>query len=703
MLLTTRLAGTRLVAWLPLRGFPAHRRIERRLAAISSGTQNTEQVAGQNGVPEDVAGSSTSDSPVGPRHLGPTVRPAGWRGPPWFSRLPGWLPAAAVYLMAGVVIWWHVWTGHPTSSMVCTCGDPASFAWFIAWPAYAISHGHSLFFTSQVHVPGGMNLLVNTSVLALGVVLAPVTWLFGPIASLNVALTAAPALSALSAYLCLRRALGLRWVASFVGGMLFGFSPFMMRNEAVNHLQVTFLALVPLIFWCCYELAVSQRGRWWGWGLGLGALVTLQFFVGLEILTIAALIAALGLSLALLAALSRTGTLTRTGTLGRRLPFAVRGFVLAGAVAGILLAYPLWFALAGPGRIKGADWPFPVVNGLARVVLPLAQWRFQQVYLPMVGYRGPAGMFGGYLGVPVLAALVAAVVVVRRPLAKLCAAVTFITVWLSLGARHPPVPLGGEPSWVLLPWRSLDHLPVLDKITPANFSAAAVWFVVIACALLLDRIWPAARTTAPGAPAAGKRPAGTPAATALPAWATVARVAGACLLSLALVIPWLFSWPLPFTTSTITPPSWVVHNNTRLPASAVVLFYPFPASYRDQALVWQAMSGLKYRVVGGRGIVAGPGGAADHGLAPGTAEGTMSALTTSYSPHSYLRLPPPPSPATAQAFRSALRRWGVTNIVMIDEGRKPGYARQWLTSVLGTPPQLENGAWLWNDVPKLIS
>ena len=585
--------------------------------------------------------------------------------------------------MVGVAMWWHVWSGHPTSSMVCACGDPASFAWFISWPAYAISHGHSLFFTSQVHVPGGMNLLVNTSVLALGLVLAPVTWLFGPIASLNVALTAAPVLSALSAYACLRRALGLGWVASFVGGMLFGFSPFMMRNEAVNHLQVSFLALTPLIFWCCYELAVTQRGKWWGWGLGLGVLVTLQFFVGLEILTIAALTAALCLSLAVLAALSRTGTLRRTGTLGRRLPFAVRGFALAAAAAGVLLAYPLWFALAGRGHIKGADWPFPAVNGLARVALPLAQSSFQQAHLPMIGYLGRAGTLGGYLGIPALAVLVAAVLVVPRPLAKLCAAVTFITVWLSLGSSHLPVSHGGEPSSLPLPWRALDHVPVLDKITPANFSAAVVWFVAIASALVVDRIWPAARTAA--------------------ARVTVTRVAGAGLVGLALVVPWLLSWPLPFTTSAVNPPSSVIDTSTRLPASAVVLFYPFPSSYKDQALVWQAMSGLRYRIVGGRGIVAGPGDAADHGLTPGTPEGIMSGLTTSYSPHAYLRLPPPPTPATVRTFQNALRIWGVTNIVMTDEGRKPGYARQWLTSVLGTPPQLENGAWVWNDVPKLVS
>jgi hypothetical protein len=587
-------------------------------------------------------------------------------------RVPAWLFVAAGYLALGVVLWWHVWTGNPASTMVCACGDPASFVWFLDWPAYAISHGHSLFFATTAHVPGGMNLLDNTSVLALGVALAPVTWLWGPVASLNVALTLAPALSALAAYVCLRRALGLSRLAAFTGGLMFGFSPFVMRNEAVNHLQVTFQALLPLIFWCGYELAVTQRGKWWRWGLALGVLTALQFFVGQETLTITVMTAGIALVLAVLAALFRQGALSPGGVLASRLPFAIRGFALAAGVTALLLAYPLWFALAGPRHIKGADWAYAATNGLLRVLLPLSQSAFQQLHLPQIGYLGPAGTLGAYLGIPALAVLGVAVFAVRRPLPKLCAAVTLITIWLSLGATHLRVSSGGEPPWFVLPWRAFDHLPVLDKLTPANFSAAAVWFVAVAGALLVDRIQ------------------------SLPArWAW----AGAGAVSAALVLPWAFAWPLPFTTSVISTPASV----SRLPSGAVVLFYPFPSSYLDQALVWQAQSGMRYAVVGGRGLVSGPDGTVDHGLTPGTPEGTMSGLTTSYSPHSYLALPPQPTPATAQAFRAALRRWGVTDVVITGGGRDPAYARQWLTTVLGARPRLRSGAWVWSDVQKLLA
>ena len=70
----------------------------------------------------------------------------------------------------------------------------------MAWPAWAIAHLHSVFFSGAVNVPHGANLLSNTSGPLIGVLLAPVTWTFGPVAATNVALTLAPALSALGLF-----------------------------------------------------------------------------------------------------------------------------------------------------------------------------------------------------------------------------------------------------------------------------------------------------------------------------------------------------------------------------------------------------------------------------------------------------------------------------------------------------------------------
>jgi hypothetical protein len=103
------------------------------------------------------------------------------------------LLALACFTIPAIVLWWQVWSGHPSSALTCGCGDPAQEVWFMAWPAWAITHLHSLFFSGAVNVPHGANLLSNTSGPLVGVVLAPVTWLFGPVTATNVALTLAPA------------------------------------------------------------------------------------------------------------------------------------------------------------------------------------------------------------------------------------------------------------------------------------------------------------------------------------------------------------------------------------------------------------------------------------------------------------------------------------------------------------------------------
>ena len=77
--------------------------------------------------------------------------------------------------------------------------------------------------------PHGVNLLANTSSVAIGVALAPITWIFGPIATFNVALFLSPVLSALAMFILVRR--WVTWMpAAFVAGLLYGFSPFVSAN-----------------------------------------------------------------------------------------------------------------------------------------------------------------------------------------------------------------------------------------------------------------------------------------------------------------------------------------------------------------------------------------------------------------------------------------------------------------------------------------
>ena len=204
--------------------------------------------------------------------------------------------ALVAYLGVSILLWWQIWSSHPTTVTTCGCGDASLFVWYLEWPAYALVHGHSFLYSSALFHPTGTNLLSNTSVLAMGVPLIPVTLLWGPVATLNVAFTLAPALSALAMFWLLRR--WVRWSpAAFVGGLVYGFSPFAFVSLAGGHLMLGFLALLPLMVACLDELVLRQRRGPYLVGGTLGLLVVVQFFVGTEMLVIAGLSGLVGLVL----------------------------------------------------------------------------------------------------------------------------------------------------------------------------------------------------------------------------------------------------------------------------------------------------------------------------------------------------------------------------------------------------------------------
>ena len=79
-----------------------------------------------------------------------------------------------------------------------------------------------------------MNLAQNTSAPLLGLLTAPLTLAVSPIASVNLLLWLAFPLSAFSMFVVLRH--WVRWdLAAFVGGALYGFSPYMV-TQAVSAL-----------------------------------------------------------------------------------------------------------------------------------------------------------------------------------------------------------------------------------------------------------------------------------------------------------------------------------------------------------------------------------------------------------------------------------------------------------------------------------
>lgn len=586
--------------------------------------------------------------------------------------------AFLVYLAISVALWWHVWSTHPTSVDACGCNDPALFLWFIEWPAYALAHGHNPFYSTAIFHSTGIDLLSNTSVLAIGIPLAPVTWLFGPVATLNVASTAGPALSALAMFWLLGRWVGWR-PAAFLGGLVYGFSPFVVDNLAVAHLMTAVLVLVPLMVACLDELLVRQRGRPAVTGVALGLLVVLQFFLGTEILVIIAMCTVVALVV-----LTVYAALRDRHDLARRLPHAIRGLVVAIAVAVVLLAYPLWFAFAGPAHLSGLVWPNLKAGSGGIVLSDLWKLRFMSPKPVRLfgGYEGPAVPENEYLGLGMLVVLAAGVLAWRRDRRLwFFGGMALITIVLSLGVENS--------YWV--PWRVLARIPVVQNVIPGRVMAMTLLCIAVMLGVIIDRSYHSVRRLESrlGARRLVGRSAGLGRCLAALCALAVAAVA---------VVPMgtALASNIPLTTEPLTLPPWFARVAPTLPKGQVVLAYPPPVSGAS-AMAWQAVDRFQFALATGTGPESIPSRA-------GTERQGLAVITAASAIFSK---PVPASAENVDALRHALAGWGVTMVVVpepavlvprYDRAASTAQALGLFTLAIGRRPSFTAGAWVWSDV-----
>ena len=578
--------------------------------------------------------------------------------------------AAAAYLVLALVVWWDVWSAHPTSTTTCGCGDSALFLWFFAWPAHALTHGLDPLYSTAMSHPGGVNLLANTSELALGVVLAPVTWAFGPVASMNVALTLAPALSALAMFALVRRWVAW-WPAAFAAGLLYGFSPLVLVSLSDAHLMLGWAVVPPLVVACVAELLSGRRAPV-AVGLVLGLLLVVQFFVGTEVLLLLGIAGAVAGLILLGYGLTRRHELR---AVGRRVAV---GLGTAAATAGLLLAWPTWFALAGPAHTSGRVWP-TLELGTEGTTLHAYLWPtpvsagFTLFTHRVGGYQGPT-LSGQYVGFGMTAVAVVGLLVWRhdRRLWFFGAMVT-VSVALSLGVS----------SSVWLPWRLVADRPLFENIIPSRFLVVTYLSLAVMLGIVVDRTRTAVRhRTGPGPGPAAR-------------WAPPLAGLAVALVALGPVAGYLAP-TVPMVTRPVRPPTWFTTVAPHLPPHRVLLVFPVPYQVIESAMAWQAVVGFPYAMVGG----GGPGGVIQRAGAERAGADAIARASFSFTGQTL-------HPGDIAATRQALAAWRVTGVVLPDEPGLPAYDRvtsvpytvAFVTAVVGRAPVRQRGSWVWGGPP----
>jgi len=621
-----------------------------------------------------------SSIPTGAPPDRPAARGAiGARASPWRRTWP-YLLAFGAYLVIALAAWWHLLSGDFGAALPTGSADAGQEVWFLAWLPHALGTGSNPFFSRAIFSSSGVNLLDNTSMDLLGLLLAPVTVTAGPVASLDLAVVLAPALSALGAFALSRRYV--TWSpAAFAGGLCYGFGPFLTGDLRYGHLDLTWLVLPPLILCCLDALLVRGTDHPIFVGGILGMLVVAQFFVSTELLALSALTAVVAAVVV---------SLDWPRAVLPRLASAWRGLAAAAGIVVLALAYPFWVIVAGPHHIVGAVWHHigGIATSLAATVEPHAE---------LAGVAFISGSNGSYLGVALLTVLLFGGVVLWRSGVLRVALSTALVAYI--GSLGYELHVGHQALHVALPAAVLGHIPLLDSIVPERFAAMVDLFCGLALAVIIDhvRAWDRPRTSAtPAAPrtsatldpprdetsAAASRPA-------RPLLVALAVSVGAFALVPFAALP---RWPYAVAASP-RPAAFA----EPLPAgpgaggrpAPVVAIYPDTSSWVSEEMTRQAEDGFSFTLPDGYAIVPGPGGHAVE--SPPT-----DALWLVFAAGIVQRLHLPLARTTRIALVGDLHALGIDDVVVLPGAPGSEAVRHALGETLGRPLRAPDGAAVWH-------
>lgn len=606
--------------------------------------------------------------------------------------------AVTCYCVLAVLAYWPV---SPFDSSVipgATTADPVQSIWYLEWVPFALFHGHNPFFTNFIDYPSGVNLASNTLASALGLGASPMTLILGPVATYNFLLRLALASSATSMCFVLR-SWTRWWPAAFAGGLLYGFSSY-MSEQGLWHLSLAFMPIPPLIFWCLNELFVRQQRspRWTG--ILLGLLCAVQFLIHAEVLADCVVIGTVGV--VALAIAHRREAMDRAHAILPALGWAAACFML-------VCAYPIWLLVAGPQHLSG---PIAPIWLTAQYHVDLLNPIRRNILLHIVNANGTPYLSHGvqlttvnnsdYLGFP-LAAFIAicAIWQWRVRIVRLAVLLAFVSFVLSLGPR---LTLNGTSTGVQLPASLLTHVPLLDDMVWNRWALFMVLFACVVLSVGLDRWFGYLRRMACSGHVRNRLSSASPpfSAERFPRFIAAAIP---CAIAVAVLIPLASAYPL--TSARMPWPSRLVSSlRQSVPKGGVVLALPYVTSATNAPMAWQAIDGMRFRIVGGYATVPGPTGSGTFHVNPTKALSLLDLAVIGVGTGALVTNPTSASTFAVRACEAVpevLRKFSVNAVVVWPTGMYQSLVSDFLRPVLGAPSRHFGQALAWYDVQRALA
>jgi hypothetical protein len=402
----------------------------------------------------------------------PAAAPSGASGSRGLSTRPWALELIVLtgFLAAGIAATWPRATY--ITGRVPLDNDQDQYVWSFWWVARQVAHFGNPWFTTHLAAPVGVQLGYDTLMPLLGIVMTPVTLLFGPSASYNLLTIVAPGLAAYAMYRAARLWLPSR-TGAIAAGAFYGLSS-MLTSQDWLHLHTAIgCVFLPLTL----EVAVRLcRGPTLRRGIVLGLVIGASMLVDQEITVLAVAVAVLVL----------VPWLLRQPGLRE-----LRAVALA-AVTAVVVASPQLLAMKQAGG-RGGPPPVPIANYVAYAA------RLPGLFAPSprladYGMTGLASIYSAHMSrnlaaakaheltatfgvVLTVTAVLGLIVAWRRPAARKLALLWLGSAALALGptlyiGAHRFVPLAetwrGIQVSMLMPYTWLVRVPGMASFREAD-------------------------------------------------------------------------------------------------------------------------------------------------------------------------------------------------------------------------------------------
>jgi hypothetical protein len=554
------------------------------------------------------------------------------------------------YGVLAVVVMIQLWRDPNGRVLSANDDDHGFFLFVMAHGERVLFHGANPLFSDRLNVPDGVNMMANTSVLALSLPMAPVTHFFGAGVAVVLLLTLGLAGTAAAWYWVLSRHFVTSRTAAWIGGLWCGFAPTMI-SHANGH--VNFVSQYVLPFIVLQVLRLREPGRHWRGGVILGLLIVVQVFINEESLLFTAL--TLGLFVTAYAVMAPRRAMRAARPL-------LAGLAVAGSVAGVLLAYPLWFQFTGPGSYHGQPFaPDKYATDLLSMGAFARQSLAGNAALARQLSISPTedNTFFGPVG---LLMIVVSVVVLWRSVAARAAAIAgLVLLVVSMG---PYLQVAKHTTSIPLPFGLVSRVPIIDLVSVTRFAMVPATIAGVLLALAADRI----RTARP-------------------------RARRAYRIGLVLALVPLLPKPLPVIGADPLPPflsqgiwrQYVTDDRSLVPV-------PLPEVTTGRAgMRWAALSGLEFTVP--RGYFMGPVNPPQDETGSWNAPRRWTSDLLTWQ-REYGK-PWAIGDAERAAINADLTYWRAAVVVLIPNSRNGDVLQATLTAALGTP-RLVGGCLIWD-------